>query len=41
MKKMVSQSAVGVAVAMARVDPGAIAAMTTETKVATMMVCLA
>jgi hypothetical protein len=40
MKKMVSPSAVGVAVATARVDPGAIAATTTETKVAAVMVYL-
>jgi hypothetical protein len=40
MKKMVSPSAVGVAVATTRVDPGAIAATTTETKVTTVMVCL-
>jgi hypothetical protein len=40
MKKMVSPSAVGVAVATARVDPGAIAATTTETKVTTVMVYL-
>jgi hypothetical protein len=39
MKKMVSPSAVGVAAATARVDPGAIAAMTTVTKVAAAMVC--
>jgi hypothetical protein len=41
MKKMVSPSVVGVAVATARADPGAIAAMTTGTRVATAMVCLA
>jgi hypothetical protein len=40
MKKMVSPSAVGVAVATTRVDPGAIAATTTETRVAAAMVCL-
>jgi hypothetical protein len=40
MKKMVSPSAVGVAVATARADPGAIAAMMTVTKVAAAMVCL-
>jgi hypothetical protein len=40
MKKMVSPSAVGVAVATARVDPGAIAATTTGTRVAIAMVCL-
>jgi hypothetical protein len=40
MKKMVSPSAVGVAVTTARVDPGAIAAMTTVTRVAAAMVCL-
>jgi hypothetical protein len=41
MKKMVSPSAVGVAVAMKKmVDPGAIAATTTGTRVATAMVCL-
>jgi hypothetical protein len=40
MKKMVSPSAVGVAAAMARVDPGAIAATTTMTRVAAAMVCL-
>jgi hypothetical protein len=40
MKKMVSPSTVGVAVATARVDPGAIAATTTETRVTTAMVCL-
>jgi hypothetical protein len=40
MNKMVSPSAVGVAVATARVDPGAIAAMTTEMRVAATMVCL-
>jgi hypothetical protein len=39
-KKMVSPSAVGVAIAMARVDPGAIAATTTGTRVAAAMVCL-
>jgi hypothetical protein len=41
MKKMVSPSAVGAAAATARVDPGAIAMMTTEMRVAAMMVCLA
>jgi hypothetical protein len=40
MKKMASPSAVGVAIATARVDPGAIAAMTTVKTVATAMVCL-
>jgi phage-related minor tail protein len=40
MKKMASPSAVGVAVATARVDPGAIAATTTGTKVAAVMVYL-
>jgi hypothetical protein len=40
MKKMVSPNAVGVAVATARVDPGAIAATMTGTRVAAMMVCL-
>jgi hypothetical protein len=40
MKKMVSPSAVGVAVATARVDPGAIAATMTRTRVAVAMVCL-
>jgi hypothetical protein len=40
MKKMVSPSAVGVAVATARMDPGAIAATTTGTRVATVMVYL-
>jgi hypothetical protein len=40
MKKMVSPSAVGVAVATARVDPGAIAATTTGTRVTAAMVCL-
>jgi hypothetical protein len=40
MKKMVSPSAVGVAVAMARVDPGAIAVTTTGTRVTVAMVCL-
>jgi hypothetical protein len=40
MKKMASPSAMGVAVATARVDPKAIAAMTTVTRVATVMVCL-
>jgi hypothetical protein len=40
MKKMVSPSAVGVAVATTRVDPGAIAATTTGMRVAAVMVCL-
>jgi hypothetical protein len=40
MKKMASSSAVGVDVATARVDPGAIAATTTGTRVAAVMVCL-
>jgi hypothetical protein len=40
MKKTVSPSAVGVAVATARVDPRAIATTTTETRVAATMVCL-
>jgi hypothetical protein len=40
MKKMVSPSAMGVAAAMARVDPGAIATTTTVRKVATARVCL-
>jgi hypothetical protein len=40
MKKMVSPSAVGVAVATARVDPRAIATTTTGTRVAAAMVCL-
>jgi hypothetical protein len=40
MKKMVSPSAVGVAVATARADPGAIPATTTVTKVAAATVCL-
>jgi hypothetical protein len=40
MKKMVSPSAVGVAAATARVDPRAIAATTTEMRVAAVMVCL-
>jgi hypothetical protein len=39
-KKMGSPSAVGVAVATARVDPGAIAATTIETRVAAVMVYL-
>jgi hypothetical protein len=39
-KKMVSPSAVGVAVTTARVDPGAIASMTTVMRVAAAMVCL-
>jgi hypothetical protein len=40
MKKIASPSAVGVAVITARVDAGAIAATTTETRVAATMVCL-
>jgi hypothetical protein len=40
MKKMVSPSTVGVAIATSRVDPGAITATTTMTKVAAAMVCL-
>jgi hypothetical protein len=40
MKKMVSPSAVGVAVATARADLGAITATTTVTRVAAVMVCL-
>jgi hypothetical protein len=40
MKKMVSPSAMGVAVATTRVDSGAITATTTGTRVATAMVCL-
>jgi hypothetical protein len=40
MKKMVSPSAMGVAVATARVDPRAITAMTTGMRVAAAMVCL-
>jgi hypothetical protein len=40
MKKMASPSAVGAAVATARVDPRAIAATTTVTSVAAAMVCL-
>jgi hypothetical protein len=39
MKRMESPSAVGVAVDTTKVDPGATAATTTGTKVATMMVC--
>jgi hypothetical protein len=39
MKRMESPSAVGVAVATTRVDPGAIAAMTTGTRVTIAMVC--
>jgi hypothetical protein len=39
MKRMQSPSTVGVAIAMARVDPGAIAAMTSGTRVAIAMVC--
>jgi hypothetical protein len=39
MKKMGSPSALGVAVATARVDPGAIATMTTGMRVAIAMVC--
>jgi hypothetical protein len=41
MRKMVSPSVVGVAVATARADPRAIAATTTGARVATAMVCLA
>jgi hypothetical protein len=40
MKKMVSPSAMGVAEATTRVDPRAIAATTTGTRVAAAMVCL-
>jgi hypothetical protein len=40
MKKMVSPSAVGVAAATARVDPGAIAVTMTVTRVAAAMDCL-
>jgi hypothetical protein len=40
MKKMVSPSAVGVAIATARVDPGAIAVTTTGMRVAAVMVYL-
>jgi hypothetical protein len=40
MKKMASPSTVGVAVATARVDPGAITATTTMMRVAAAMVCL-
>jgi hypothetical protein len=40
MKKMGSPSAVGVAVATARVDPGAISTMMTGTRVVAAMVCL-
>jgi hypothetical protein len=40
MKKMVSPNTVGVAVATARADPGAIAATTTGTRVAATMVYL-
>jgi hypothetical protein len=40
MKKMVSPSAVGVVIAMARADLGAITTMTTGTMVAAAMVCL-
>jgi hypothetical protein len=40
MKRMASPSVVGVAVATARVDPGAIAATTTWTRVTAAMVCL-
>jgi hypothetical protein len=40
MKKMGSLSAVGVAVATARVDPWAIVATTTGMRVAAAMVCL-
>jgi hypothetical protein len=39
MKRMESPSVVGVAVATAKVDPGATAAMTTGTRVAAGMVC--
>jgi hypothetical protein len=39
MERMESPSAVGVAVATARVDLGAIAATTTGTRVAVVMVC--
>jgi hypothetical protein len=39
MKRMESPSAVGVAVGTARVDPGAIAATMTGTRVAIAMVC--
>jgi hypothetical protein len=39
MKKMESPSAVGVALATARVDPGAIATTTTGTRVTVAMVC--
>jgi hypothetical protein len=39
MKRMESPSAVGVAVATTRVDPGAIAATTTGMSVAAVMVC--
>jgi hypothetical protein len=38
---MVSRSVEGVVVAMARADPGAIAATMTGTRVAVAMVCLA
>jgi hypothetical protein len=40
MKKMVSPSAVGEAVATTRVDPGTIAVTTTVTRVAAATVCL-
>jgi hypothetical protein len=40
-KKMVSPSVVGVAVATATADPGAIVTTTTGTRVAAVMVCLA
>jgi hypothetical protein len=40
MKRMASPSVVGVAITTARVDPGAIAATTTGTRVAAAMVCL-
>jgi hypothetical protein len=40
MKRMESPSAMGVAVATARVDPGAITTTTTGTRVAAAMVCL-
>jgi hypothetical protein len=39
MKRMVSPSAVGVAVATSKVDPGATTAMTTGMRVAAAMVC--
>jgi hypothetical protein len=40
MKKMVSPSVVGVAIATARADPGVITATTTRTRVAAAMVYL-